>query len=265
MRKIMLLAAVAAAGLLLAAGCGKQAPKDNWIAIEPGLAYVDSALGSGGTVAADDFVLVDYTGWYEADDDDLFETPGDSLVKFDSSLDHGEPIAFALGRNQVISGWERGLPGMAVGGKRTLRISPDLAYGADGRPPYIPGGATLVFAIEIKGKPAVTTTITEPGTGLAAAVGDRVSVHYTGWLWENGQKGLEFDSSIARGRPYQFTLGARQVIQGWDYGLTGMAQGTKAQVVIPPEMGYGSRGSGGSIPPNATLVFEVEIVAVEKP
>lgn len=265
MRKIMLLAAVAAAGLLLAAGCGKQEPANNWITIEPGLAYVDSALGSGEIVAADDFVLVHYTGWYEADEDDLFETPGDSLVKFDSSLDHGEPIAFALGRNQVITGWEDGLPGMAVGGKRTLRIGPDLAYGADGRPPYIPGGATLVFDIEIMGKPEVMITIVEQGTGPVAAVGDRVSVHYTGWLWENEQKGMEFDSSIARGRPYQFTMGARTVIQGWDYGLTGLAQGTKAQVIIPPEMGYGSRGSGGSIPPNATLLFDVEIVAVEKP
>jgi peptidylprolyl isomerase len=70
---------------------------------------------------------------------------------------------------------------------------------------------------------------------------------------------------VSRGRPFQFTLGAGQVIQGWDVALTGMAQGTRAQLVIPPEMGYGSRGSGGMIPPGATLCFDVELVAVEKP
>ena len=81
---------------------------------------------------------------------------------------NGEPIAFALGRNHVITGWEHGITGMAVGGRRTLRIGPDLAYGADGRQPYIPGGATLVFEVEIMGKPAVTITIASHAqSGLA--------------------------------------------------------------------------------------------------
>ncbi|MBE0567857.1 MAG: FKBP-type peptidyl-prolyl cis-trans isomerase [Krumholzibacteria bacterium] len=266
MRRIVTHAAAAAALLgLIVAGCGQQEPKTAWIEIEPGLAYVDSAFGTGQAVAGDDFVEVHYTGWYEADDDDLFATKGDSLVKFDSSRDRGEPIAFPLGRGRVIAGWERGLPGMTVGGKRTLRVGPDLAYGAEGRPPFIPGGATLVFAVEVVGLPEVGLTVLEQGTGPAAEVGDRLSVHYTGWLWEDGQKGTEFDSSIARGRPYQFTLGAGMVIQGWDYGLTGLAEGTKAQLVIPPSMGYGARGSGGAIPPGATLCFDIELVAVEKP
>lgn len=266
MRRIAITAAAAAVlpGLLLA-GCGRQEPRTAWIELEPGLAYVDSALGQGEAVASGDFIEVHYTGWYEADDDDLFATEGDSLVKFDSSRDRGEPIAFPLGRNRVIAGWEKGLPGMAVGGKRMLRIGPDLAYGAEGRPGFIPGGATLVFAVEVVGKPQVQLTVTEQGTGPVAAVGDRLSVHYTGWVWEDGQKGPEFDSSLARGRPYQFTLGAGTVIQGWDYGLTGLAEGTKAQLIIPPSMGYGARGSGGVIPPGATLCFDVELVAVEKP
>ena len=258
-------AALAALAALLLAGCGDREPQTAWIEIEPGLAYVDSSLGEGPAVAPDDFVLVHYTGWYEADDDDLFATEGDSLVRFDSSVDRGEPIAFPLGRARVIPGWEKGLPGMAVGGKRRLRIGPDLAYGAQGRPPHIPGGATLVFDVEIVGLPVVDVTILEEGDGPAAEPGDRLSVHYTGWLWEDGGKGEEFDSSLARGRPYQFTLGAGMVIQGWDYGLTGMREGTKARLIIPPEMGYGSRGSGGTIPPGATLCFEVEIVEVEKP
>jgi len=256
-RRLPLAAALAAAVILLAGCKGDKAAETAWNEITPGLGYIDSTLGSGEIVGADDFVLVHYTGWYEA--------PGDSLVKFDSSVDRGEPIAFPLGRNFVIAGWEQGLPGMAVGGKRRLRIAPDLAYGADGRPPVIPGNATLVFDVEMMGKPTVDVTVLEEGDGPPAEIGDRVSVHYTGWLWENGAKGTEFDSSVARGRPYQFTLGAGQVIQGWDYALTGIRQGTKAQLVIPPEMGYGSRGSGGAIPPGATLCFDVDLVAVEKP
>jgi peptidylprolyl isomerase len=258
------------AGLAALAACnggGAAAGKSGleWIEIEPGLSYVELAEGAGDAVASGDFVQIHYAGWYEADSDSLYETPGDSLVKFDSSLDRGEPIAFPLGRSWVIPGWEKGVPGTRVGGKRKLRIGPALAYGMEGRPPVIPGGATLVFDIEIVGKPTVDVTVLEAGTGPVAEPGDRLSVHYTGWVWENGEKGKEFDSSIGRGRPFQFTMGAGQVIQGWDFGLTGMAEGSQARLIIPPEMGYGSRGAGGAIPPNATLCFEVELVAVEKP
>ncbi|HPF70782.1 MAG TPA: FKBP-type peptidyl-prolyl cis-trans isomerase, partial [Candidatus Krumholzibacteria bacterium] len=121
-------ALMATAALLALGACGggqkAEAPAKAtaWQTIEPGLAYVDSTLGQGALVGSDDFVQVHYTGWYEADADSLFETPGDSLVKFDSSLDRGEPIAFPLGRHWVIPGWEKGIPGMHVGGKRTLRI-----------------------------------------------------------------------------------------------------------------------------------------------
>ena len=258
MRQIMPYALlVAALAALCLAGCEKSQPQIAWIELEPGLSYADSALGQGPVVGSDSFVLVHYTGWYEA--------PGDSLVKFDSSVDRGEPIAFPLGRNFVIQGWEKGVPGMAVGGKRKLRIAPDLAYGEQGRPPVIPGNATLVFDIEVLGLPVVDVTVLAEGDGPVAEIGDRLSVHYTGWLWEDGAKGTEFDSSISRGRPYQFTLGAGQVIQGWDVALAGLKQGTRAQLVIPPEMGYGARGSGGVIPPGATLCFDVELVSVEKP
>lgn len=266
MRKLTASVAVAAAAcLLLLAGCNKPGSRTAWIAIEPGLSYIDSTLGSGDLVGPHDVVLVNYTGWYEADQDSFYETEGDSLVKFDSSVDRGEPMAVALGRGRVIKGWEDGVPGMAVGGKRRLRISPDLGFGAEGRPPYIPGGATLIFDVEVLGKPRVDVTVEQAGDGPVAEPGDRVSVAYTGWLWENGQKGTEFDSSIPRGRPYQFTLGAHQVIDGWDLGLEGMAQGTKAQLIIPPELAYKASGSGGVIPPNATLCFEVELMDVQKP
>jgi FKBP-type peptidyl-prolyl cis-trans isomerase FkpA len=96
------------------------------------------------------------------------------------------------------------------------------------------------------------------GTGAAAASGQKVSVHYTGWL----TNGTKFDSSKDRNEAFVFGLGRGQVIRGWDEGVQGMKVGGKRKLTIPPELGYGSRGAGGVIPPNATLVFEVELLAV---
>ncbi len=103
---------------------------------------------------------------------------------------------------------------------------------------------------------------TTPGTGAEAKAGQRVSVHYTGWLFNNGVQGGKFDSSKDRQQPFQFGLGAGQVIRGWDEGVQGMKVGGTRRLVIPAELGYGARGAGGVIPPNATLLFEVELLAV---
>jgi FKBP-type peptidyl-prolyl cis-trans isomerase FkpA len=106
---------------------------------------------------------------------------------------------------------------------------------------------------------------TTTGTGSAAQAGNHVSVHYTGWLYDpmkdNG-RGRKFDSSKDRGDPFKFDLGAGMVIRGWDEGVQGMQIGGTRVLRIPPELGYGARGAGGVIPPNATLVFEVELLAV---
>ena len=102
------------------------------------------------------------------------------------------------------------------------------------------------------------------GTGAAATTGSRVTVNYTGWLYDPAQaesKGRQFDSSVGR-TPFSFTLGAGQVIRGWDQGVVGMRIGGLRRLVIPPELGYGSSGSGSTIPPNATLVFDVELLSV---
>ncbi len=106
-------------------------------------------------------------------------------------------------------------------------------------------------------------TDTKTGDGATAAPGNKVSVHYTGWLYNNGAKGAKFDSSVDRGQPFQFTLGAHQVIAGWDEGVAGMKVGGKRTLIIPPELGYGARGAGGVIPPNATLMFDVELLGVQ--
>jgi FKBP-type peptidyl-prolyl cis-trans isomerase len=104
---------------------------------------------------------------------------------------------------------------------------------------------------------------THHGEGHTAQAGHFVTVHYTGWLWDNGEKGAKFDSSLDRNDPFEFGLGQGMVIQGWDEGVQGMKIGGKRSLLIPAELGYGARGAGGVIPPNATLLFEVELLGVE--
>jgi FKBP-type peptidyl-prolyl cis-trans isomerase len=106
-------------------------------------------------------------------------------------------------------------------------------------------------------------TDTKTGDGATATPGAKVSVHYTGWLYNNNTKGAKFDSSVDRGKPFEFKLGAHQVIAGWDEGVAGMKVGGKRTLIIPPELGYGARGAGGVIPPNATLMFDVELLGVQ--
>jgi len=103
------------------------------------------------------------------------------------------------------------------------------------------------------------------GEGAEAIAGQEVSVHYTGWLYDEAaaeSKGKKFDSSRDRGMPFEFPLGAGHVIKGWDEGVAGMKVGGQRTLLIPPNMGYGARGAGGVIPPNATLVFDVELLGV---
>jgi FKBP-type peptidyl-prolyl cis-trans isomerase FkpA len=100
------------------------------------------------------------------------------------------------------------------------------------------------------------------GTGAEATVGKKVSVHYTGWLLFGAEKGRKFDSSRDRNDPFEFPLGQGHVIKGWDEGVQGMKVGGNRRLTIPPGLGYGSRGAGGVIPPNATLIFEVELLEI---
>jgi peptidylprolyl isomerase len=101
------------------------------------------------------------------------------------------------------------------------------------------------------------------GTGASPRTGQICVMHYTGWLYENGKKGTKFDSSVDRGEPFEFKIGMGQVIRGWDEGVATMKVGGKRTLIIPPDLGYGARGAGGVIPPNATLLFDVELLAVK--
>ncbi|MFT7587632.1 MAG: peptidylprolyl isomerase [Cellvibrionaceae bacterium] len=231
---------------------------------EPQIEYIEHQKGNGPQAEAGDTVAVHYVG-----------TLLDG-TEFDNSVKRGQPIKFPLGQGRVIQGWDQGIAMMNVGGKATLIIPPELGYGARGAGGAIPPNATLKFEVELVDvakppKPTIIDSVdyTTTASGLKhidLVEGDgaipnpmqKVSVHYTGWL----EDGSMFDSSLDRG-PFEFVVGARQVIAGWDEGVGSMKVGCKRQLVIPADLGYGSSGAGGVIPPNATLIFEVELLAVK--
>ncbi len=241
------------------AGCKEDAetaagPQE--VTVMEGLTYIDAVVGDGDIAAKGDVVDVHYTGWVLTEGEKAPEP-------FDSSVTRGESAKFVVGVGQLIKGWDEGIPGMNVGGKRELTIAPDLAYGTVERP-NIPANSTLFFEVELLGIVRVEFEDTVVGTGAVAEHGDKVTVHYTGWLWEDGAKvGEPFDSSHKREEPFAFPLGRGRVIKGWDQGVKGMQVGGKRNLTIPPDLGYGARGAGGVIPPDATLFFEVELVSIE--
>ncbi len=146
--------------------------------------------------------------------------------------------------------WRRAEGRQSIGAARVLRPGPQSIYG------NLTGRADV--ADETTTPSGLRYTDEQVGTGPEAKSGDRVSVHYTGTLVD----GRKFDSSRDRGTPFQFPLGAGRVIRGWDEGVAGMKVGGKRRLTIPPELGYGARGAGAAVPPNATLVFDVELLAV---
>ena len=132
----------------------------------------------------------------------------------------------------------------------------------------ISAAAPTTATAQAVGKPMTTPsglqiTDSKIGTGATPKAGQICVMHYTGWLYQNGAKGQKFDSSLDRGTPFEFPIGRQRVIAGWDEGVASMKVGGKRTLIIPPALGYGARGAGGVIPPNATLIFEVELLDVK--
>ncbi|MCB9704912.1 MAG: FKBP-type peptidyl-prolyl cis-trans isomerase [Myxococcales bacterium] len=234
-----------------------------------GLKVEDFAAGEGAPAAAGSSVEVHYTGYLT-----------DGSV-FDSSVPRGRPFSFDLGAGRVIKGWDQGIVGMKVGGKRKLVVPAALGYGprAAGK---IPPNSTLVFTVELlsmtpplpppqpltafEGTPVKTDKRPgglelvdfKLGEGAEVKDGDEVKVHYRGTL----DDGTEFDFSHPRGKPITFVIGRGQVIKGWDQGIVGMKVGGLRKLVIPAELAYGERARG-KIPANSRLTFLVEVMATK--
>lgn len=232
---------------------------------DSGLQVYDIAEGDGDATVSGDRVMMDFSIWRE-----------DGVI-VGRSADSGGPMSFTIGSGELFEGWDEGAAGMKVGGQRQLVIPPELAFGDQGAGPAIPAGTTLIVEmtlLEIVEVPKATEVdegdyITTDsglmyydivaGDGAEAVAGQSVTVHYTGWL----EDGSVFDSSVERGQPFPFNLGTGGVIAGWDEGVAGMKIGGKRQLVIPSDLAYGEQGSPGAIPPGATLIFEVELLATE--
>ena len=238
-----LAACAASGGSSGSSGGGGGGAAQNLTTTASGLKYADLVVGTGASPAPTDMVTVHYTGTL------------DNGTVFDASRLHGGPISFPL--NQVIKGWTEGVGSMKVGGTRKLVIPPDLAYGAQGAGNVIPPNSTLTFIVELIDIPKVKIVDTQVGTGAEAVPGKTLTVNYTGKL----DNGTVFDTSVGK-QPFVFTLGAGQVIPGWEQGLQGMKVGGKRTLTIPPTLGYGEQGAG-QIPPNSTLTFDIELLDVK--
>lgn len=245
----------------------REVEESAYTTTESGLQYHDATLGSGKSPVEGSTVVVEYSGFLE-----------DGSM-FDSSYKRPAPFRFAIGKGQVIKGWDEGVMSMKVGGERQLKVPARLGYGARGNA-RIPPNSTLIFDVELLevlpprvppeaphevAESDYTTTESglkyydiEEGDGPSPAEGQTVRVEYSGFLTD----GTMFDSSYKRADAIAFPVGKGRVIKGWDEGVGSMKVGGKRQLYIPSDLAYGERGRPPVIPPASDLVFDVELVEI---
>jgi len=248
---------------------------------ETGLQFQDQIVGDGRNAQNGDLVSVQFIGWIVQDSSNLFsDWSADSTrtpYLIGNSYIRNQPIKFILGENAFIKGTDEGIVGMKVGGKRSMIIPSKLAYGEQGAGP-VPPNADLKIDIELLDvkdrimvemwdlgdvKPITTESglkyiIVKEGEGKNAEAGNVVTVHYSGFL----EDGTKFDSSVEKDEPITFVLGNKQVIPGWDEGITYMKKGSKVRLIVPPSLGYGDMAVG-KIPAKSTLIFDVELIDIK--
>lgn len=265
---IKYLALIPATFFLMSSGCADDkkgnANNEDLDSTASGLKYKIYTKAEGAKPSKNDFVFVSYAGY-------LQDSVGGDGKKFDASYDRNQPIGFQYGTGTVIKGWDEGIGLLSPGDSGLFVIPPALGYGAKDLG-VIPPNSTLRFHVKLEsvegpelGMPfsiGEGDTITdESGIKYAfikktewasAKPGNTILMHYRGYLLN----GNVFDQSIGKGRPFNFPLGAGQVIKGWDIIASKMSVGDKVRVIIPPSLAYGSKDMG-SIPANSTLVFDI--------
>jgi FKBP-type peptidyl-prolyl cis-trans isomerase len=265
--------------LVFISGCSK---KPEVVKTPSGLKYVDNKIGSGFSVKNGDIVTLKFTVWVVKDSSDLFGNWDDDKTKEGeivvSEKSNNPPMKFVLGGGMFIHGGDEGIVGMKVGGIRTIIIPSYLAYGKDKVGP-IPPNSTLRLKVTLvdakhqtlnkqwvfdstevkKTKDGLKYVILSKGTGPKPVDGQLVVINYSGYL----TNGIKFESTLDNGEAVAFKLGQKQVIPGLDEGVRFLNKGAKAKLFIPPSLAYGAKGIG-KIPPNATLIFDVDVVDIKK-
>ena len=260
-------------------GCSKDA---DVVKLASGLNYTNDSLGTGRAAKLGDLVSVHFRAWVIKDSTDIYKDWSKDSTRqattIGSSIDFGQPVKFKLGDSAFIKGVDEGIVGMKVGGTRTIIIPSNKAYGEMGFGPVPPNSSlkVVINLVDVKdivvaksweidstkivtSKSGLKYVILQSGMGEKADSADLVTVHYTGFLTD----GKIFDSSVERDEPFKFRLKLQPVIPGWEEGVKLLGKGGKAKLIIPPALGYGAMPVG-SIPPNSTLIFDVEVLNVEK-
>jgi FKBP-type peptidyl-prolyl cis-trans isomerase len=221
-------------------------PSDPALDTSGDLIVTDVRVGNGDTVPTDPAAIAQLSITYSAKLRDSTEVATAS-----------QSIFVLVGTGEILDGLDKGLRGMRTGGTRVITVPPRFGYG-NVKTGNIPANSTLIYTVNLTKVENFLKQDITVGTGDSAQSNSNVSVRYVGRL----TNGTIFDATAATAQPFTFRIGSGQVIKGWEFGLLGMKIGGKRRLTIPSTMGYGANGSGASIPPNATLIFDIDLISI---